>query len=57
MLPVVKSSQLFHYQNEQEILTLLVRFREATMKLAFERWDDIAQDDIDDLLKDYLEAK
>lgn len=39
------------------IYSLLAKLREANLELAFERRDDIAQDDIDDLLKEYLEPK
>ena len=39
------------------IYSLLAKLREANLELAFERREDIAQDDIDDLLRDYLEEK
>lgn len=39
------------------ICSLLSKLREANLEFAFERKDDIAQDDIDDLLKDFLEQK
>lgn len=39
------------------IYSLLAKLREANLELAFERREDIAQDDIDDLLKDFLDPK
>ncbi len=39
------------------IYSLLAKLREANLELAYERKDDIAQDDIDDLLKDFLDQK
>jgi CRP-like cAMP-binding protein len=39
------------------IYSLLAKLREANLELAYERRNDIAQEDIDDLLKEYLEPK
>lgn len=39
------------------IYSLLAKLREANLELAFERREDIAQDDIDDLLKEYLQPE